>query len=193
MSDVTLEEKRNFLYWFRSNYQLKSRRAFWFLNELMENDDLLRRTRFVPYCELSKYGLSVSAFTDISAPFVYIDNGYKIEDEKEGYERLQQFVKENKNELLDVDFKFPHRTKMQEYVSVLEEVNTRNKNKKMKQNGVGLEMESFLKMTTKTQEIVLIKKEIDISLDERNKHRFYELSSKLNELLTGQNKIKRIQ
>ncbi|GGA38640.1 UPF0302 protein YpiB [Kroppenstedtia guangzhouensis] len=113
---VTVSEKKEFIQWFLSRYELQKREAAWLLNYLCSEDQLLKRTHFVDsLCHLPKT-LLISTRCVRMTPFKFMKNQRVSADVESAFYDLRT----NKTEDLYVSLCFKDKATCPEYAAVLE-------------------------------------------------------------------------
>ncbi|MFD1426090.1 ReoY family proteolytic degradation factor [Kroppenstedtia sanguinis] len=113
---VTVSEKKEFIQWFLSCYELQKREAAWLLNYLCSEDQLLKRTHFVnSLCHLPKT-LLISTRCIRMTPFKFMKNQRVSADVESAFYDLRT----NKTEDLYVSLCFKDQATCPEYAAVLE-------------------------------------------------------------------------
>lgn len=114
---VTVSEKKEFIQWFLSGYELQKREAAWLLNYLCSEDQLLKRTHFVEsLCRLPKR-LLISTRCVGTTSFKFMKNQRVSTD----VESVFYDLRSNKNEDLYIGLCFKDKATCPEYAAVLEE------------------------------------------------------------------------
>ena len=100
---VTVNEKKEFVRWFLTNYQLKRRECVWILNYLMSHDQLMKRVHFVEQAQFCPRGMVMSTHCVEDPPFrFYKENLDHFKDRtKDSINNFLKTMSEIEDDFLD--------------------------------------------------------------------------------------------
>src|SRR5581483_182905 len=114
---VSVNEKKDFVKWFLSNYQLKQRECVWILNYLMSHDQLMRKVHFVEYAKYCPRGLVMSTSCVKEAPFHFYKQNVMTTDAEKSFHDIRL----NRDEDIYIQLNFHASNQAHQYAAVLEE------------------------------------------------------------------------
>ncbi|MEB9683749.1 hypothetical protein BK742_13785 [Bacillus thuringiensis serovar pingluonsis] len=117
MSNVSVEQKREFVKWFLNNFQCKWRESVWTLNYLMSHDQLLQQVHFVENAR-GNYSRAIFISTTCveTKPFVFYRNGLVGTDPDKAF----QHIRHNRDEDIYIELNFADKYKYPQFIEVLE-------------------------------------------------------------------------
>src|SRR5699024_5718866 len=71
---VSVQDKKTFIQWFLSHYQLKKRESVWILNYLIDHSKILAHVHFVRDVKFCPRGIMMSSYCSKEAPFRFYKN-----------------------------------------------------------------------------------------------------------------------
>lgn len=174
---VSVNEKKDFIRWFLSNYQLKRRECVWILNYLMSHDNLMRKVHFV---ELAKYcprGIIMSTHCVDDVPFRFYKEKIMTTDAEKSFHDIRL----NRDDDIYLQLNFKSSFHAPQYVAVLEE------NPYLPKHLNENEQDKDYAEKILNQSVYIFKKNkllklIDQALDEQNKIEFDRLTEELKKL-----------
>ncbi|HGH7180719.1 YpiB family protein [Bacillus luti] len=117
MSNVSVEQKREFIKWFMNNYQSKWRESVWILNYVMSHDRLMQKVHFVENARGNySSAIFISTICVETKPFVFYRNGLSGTDPEKAF----QHIRHNRDEDVYIELNFADKYKYPQYLEVLE-------------------------------------------------------------------------
>jgi uncharacterized protein YpiB (UPF0302 family) len=117
LSSISVKEKKEFLQWFLSEYQLKRRECVWILNYLMSRDSVMENVHFVEKSMYCPRGMIMSTHCVDDAPFrFYKENVVTTDPEKTFHD-----IRLNQQDELYIQLNFKSCMNSPHYAAVLEE------------------------------------------------------------------------
>lgn len=174
---VTIAEKKHFLRWFLSNYQLHSREAEMLIRYMMTRENVLRRVHFVEtFRQLPR--VVVVSTTDVPvAPFRYYRRNKPVStDVEQAFLDLYQHPEED----IYVGLFFKDRATCAAYASVLEEPISTEVEPAVKEM-ITLQADLVIEQSLKSFQRIKLMEAVDVALDSGNREAFLEASRKLIE------------
>jgi uncharacterized protein YpiB (UPF0302 family) len=166
-STITWEEKVNFIDWFIKNHQFKKDGCLIFLKYLRGHKEIIENITFVNENDNYDIYMLISEKNVNTIPIGYIErNGCYLTDTREIYRKLL----ENKGKNVFLEINYENKYICPEY-AVVKEI---KKNEKLNEETFN-EAEILLKQ-------FIILKEIDKTLDKKDKILFDKLTNELNKL-----------
>ena len=173
-TSITSTEKKEFLHWFLSQYQLKKRESVWILNYLLGQDLLMRKLHFVEMVQYCPRGLYMSTHCSEDASFRFYKQNIMTTDPEKDLHDLRM----NREEQIYVQLNFRDSFQCADYLAVLED-NPYIPAHLLRNEHDGIQAEEFLKRLSISFERERLKKEIDLALDQNNKEKFQRLTEAL--------------
>ena len=174
---VTVSEKKEFIRWFLSHYQLKRREAVWILNFLMSNHQLMEKVHFVEEAQYCPRGIIMSTRCTEKIPFRFYKGNIMTTDAEKSFHDIRL----NRDEELYIQINFYDDKMSPEYVAVLEENPYYEKNPLLIKQDDEYARQFLEESLFKYRESQLLH-EIDDALDQQNKETFLLLTEELNAL-----------
>lgn len=170
---ITVEDKKQFLYWFISHHTLANRQVIWILNHIYQHHVMLEKVHFVEHAEKAPRGMIVNTI-DIEADqdFSYIrrDKVYH------STEVALHEVKFDWSTPLYIEVNFVDQMRSPEYLRVLEDNPFYDWNQTVPE-----ELQDFitlqLKKTRLAHQLKRIDAEIDRALETNDKAGFMKLTT----------------
>lgn len=174
---ITIAEKRHFLRWFLTNYQLQSREAEMLMRYVMTRENVLRRVHFVESFRQLPRVIVVSTTCVQVAPFRYYRKNKPVStDVEQAFLDLYQ----HPDDEVYIGLYFKDRNTSAEYSSVLEEVTTSELEPAVREM-ISMQAEWLIDQLTQSYERSRLMKAVDVALDARNKEAFLIASRRLIE------------
>ncbi|UFU01377.1 ReoY family proteolytic degradation factor [Radiobacillus kanasensis] len=174
---VSTKDKKDFIKWFLSNYQLKRRESVWILNYLINHDSLLKNVHFITEARFCPRGIIISTHCSEDIPFRFYKNHIVTTDAEKSFHDIRL----NRNEPIYIQLNFSNAKQCPDYVAVLEDnpfipegYYITKKDKSMAQSLLDASLYQFQRDQ--------LQEKINQALDERNQQEFIKLSEKLSEL-----------
>lgn len=120
ITNVTKDDKKQFIRWFLDNYQLKRRESVWILNYLLNHDSFLDNIHFIKDARFTPLGVIITAHCSDEVPFRFYKENIVTTDSEKAFHHLRV----NKKEDYYFQLNFSEKTHSQwkeKYFSVLEE------------------------------------------------------------------------
>ncbi|MCL6592608.1 MAG: YpiB family protein [Alicyclobacillus sp.] len=174
---VTVAEKKHFLRWFLSNYQLQSREAEMLMRYMMTRESVLRRVHFVENFRQLPRVIVVSTTCVQAAPFRYYRRNKPVStDVEQAFLDLYQHPDED----VYVNLYFKDRASSPAYNAVLEEVAPTELEPAVKEL-IAMQAEWIIEQTLRQYQRDTLMKAVDEALDRGDRAAFLEASRKLIE------------
>lgn len=175
-SNVTVNEKKDFIRYYLNHYQLKRRECVWILNYFMSHDSMIEKLHFVDDVSGLDRAVIMSSHCVDEVPFRFYKGNVMVTDAEKAFHDIRL----HRDEDLYVQLNTLNLNKLPEYAAVLED------NPKQAKRSYDKDVkaaEQFLNKMTSDFVINSVKAKIDRALDERNKEDFMKYSAELNSLL----------
>jgi len=173
---VSVNEKKEFVRWFLTNYQLKRRECVWILNYLMSHDHLMKNVHFVEHAQFTPRGLIMSTHCVEDPPFRFYKESVMTTDAEKSFHDIRL----NRNEDIYIQLNFRSSFLSPQYVAVLEEnpyapksMETNEKDQMHAEKVLQESIESFQR--AKLLEL------IDQALDNHDEEEFKRLTGYMNQ------------
>ncbi|MGM7682717.1 ReoY family proteolytic degradation factor [Cytobacillus sp. Hm23] len=114
---VSVNEKKDFIRWFLSNYQLKRRECVWILNYLMSHDQLMKHVHFVEQSQYCPRGIIMSTHCVDDVPFRFYKENVMTTDAEKSFHDIRL----NREEEIYIQLNFRASIHSPNYAAVLEE------------------------------------------------------------------------
>ncbi len=176
-STVTIAEKKHFLRWFLSNYQLQSREAEMLMRYMMTRETVLRRVHFVEnFRQLPRVIVMSSSCVPV-APFRYYRKNKPVStDVEQAFLDLYQHPDED----IYVGLFFKDRATCSAYSAVLEELPVHEMEPAIREL-ISLQADLVIEQAVREYRRAALMEEVNNSLDEGDRQAFYEASRRLIE------------
>ncbi|MBM7569836.1 ReoY family proteolytic degradation factor [Aquibacillus albus] len=176
-TSVSVKDKKEFIRWFLSNYQLKKRESVWILNYLINHDNLLSRVHFIREARYCPRGIVISTHCSKDVPFRFYKNHIVTTDAEKSFHDIRL----NKNEPIYIQLSFKNSNQCPAYVAVLEDnpflpddFFITKKEKNIAKDVLNISLFNYQKKQ--------LQRKIDQALDDRNLDAFNTYSEQLQEL-----------
>lgn len=116
-TSVSIKDKKEFIRWFLSNYQLKRRESVWILNYLINHDSILEKVHFVREARYCPRGIVISTQCSKDVPFRFYKNHIVTTDAEKSFHDIRL----NRNEPVYIQLSFKSSNQCASYVAVLED------------------------------------------------------------------------
>ncbi|YCA42677.1 ReoY family proteolytic degradation factor [Bacillus sp. JZ8] len=171
---VSIDEKKEFIRWFLTNYQLKRRECVWILNYLMSHDQLMKKVHFVEKAQFCPRGLIMSTHCVDDPSFRFYKENVMTTDAEKSFHDIRL----NRDEDIYIQLNFRSSYLSPQYVAVLEDNPYIPKNLEVNEKD-RLLAEKMLDDSIKSFHKAKIMELIDKALDEGDKDEFYRLTDYL--------------
>lgn len=104
-ASVTANEKRDFVKWLLTNFQMKRRESVWILNYLMSHDELLENVHFVEGVEHCPRGMMISTTSSTGAPFRFYKGTIVSADAEKSFHDMRL----HPDQPMYIELKFPEK------------------------------------------------------------------------------------
>lgn len=171
---VSVKDKKEFIQWFLSNYQLKRRESVWILNYLINHDSLLEKVHFIREARFCPRGVIISAHCSDEVPFRFYKNHIVTTDPEKSFHDIRL----NRKDAVYIQLNFKDAHQSATYVAVLEDnpflpddYFITEKDQELAENLLDSALYEFQKD--------LLQSSIDKALDQRDEESFKQLTEKL--------------
>jgi uncharacterized protein YpiB (UPF0302 family) len=174
---VSAKDKKKFLQWFLSNYQLKKRESVWILNYLINHHEILENVHFVHDAKFCLRSVIITSQCSKEVPFRFYKNHLVTTDAEKAFHDIRL----NQHESLYIQLNFDKSNQNHMYAAVLEEnpfVPDDYIITQQDRENADFLLENSLYEFKKKQ---LLQK-IDQSLDEQDREKFHQLVDELQVL-----------
>jgi uncharacterized protein YpiB (UPF0302 family) len=176
-STVTTAEKKHFLRWFLSNYQLQSREAEMLMRYMMTRENVLRRVHFVENFRQLPRVVVVSTTCVPVAPFRYYRRNKPVStDVEQAFLDLYQHPDED----IYVGMFFKDRATSSAYASVLEETSSAELEPAVREM-ISLQAELVIDQCIRNYHRQKLMDAVNQALDASDRNAFYEATKRLLE------------
>ncbi|MFC3882709.1 ReoY family proteolytic degradation factor [Bacillus songklensis] len=172
---VSVNEKKEFVRWFLTNYQLKRRECVWILNYLMSHDQLMRKVHFVEQAQFCPRGMIMSTHCVDDPPFRFYKENVMTTDAEKSFHDIRL----NRDEDIYIQLNFRSSFLSPQYVAVLEENPYMPKNIQANEKDRVL-VEKILEESILSFQRSKIMELIDEALDNHDEEEFKRLTDYLN-------------
>ncbi|MBM7701736.1 ReoY family proteolytic degradation factor [Metabacillus iocasae] len=174
---VSVNEKKEFVRWFLTNYQLKRRECVWILNYLMSHDQLMKKVHFVEQAQFCPRGMVMSTHCVEEPPFRFYKENIMTTDAEKSFHDIRL----NRDEDIYIQLNFRSSYSSPQYVVVLEENPHMPKNMHTNEKD-RLVAERILEESVQSFQRSKLLSLIDEALDNHNEEEFKRLTDYLNNL-----------
>jgi uncharacterized protein YpiB (UPF0302 family) len=185
MSDVTVEQKKDFIRWFVGNYQLRRRECAWILSFLMSHDQLMEKVHFVENANKTPRGIIMATHCVNDVPLRYYKNGIMSTNAESCFHDIRL----NRDEDIYIEFNFKDKYNHKEYWEVLEE----NPFDDPDTSEFEEQAAHFLDYCLYEFRVKRLKKRIDEAIDAGDKELFMKLTDELGKIEKVQKKFKTVK
>lgn len=172
-ASVTANEKRDFVKWLLTNFQLKRRESVWILNYLVSHEELLENVHFVEGVEHCPRGMMISTTSSSGAPFRFYKGTIVSADAEKSFHDMRL----HPDQPMYIELKFPDKQRVPEFIAVLEDNPFLPMNEELKRMDQAT-ANHMVDHSLKAYQLKQLEKEIDRALDEQDRERFVKLSKK---------------
>ncbi|NGP43720.1 IDEAL domain-containing protein [Bacillaceae bacterium SIJ1] len=177
MEAISVQEKKDFLQWFLHSYQLQKRECVWILNYLANHEHLLKMVHFVDQANYCPRALIMSTKCTREAGFRFYKNNVVTTDAEKAFHDIR--LHDSERIYIQLNFKNNHQTP--EFAAVL--VDNPYAPSQSFENVQDQDLaERFLNESIYQYQVTQLKRQVNASLDERDKEAFLVHSAKLNAL-----------
>lgn len=177
-ASISVHEKKDFVRWFLTHYQLKRRESVWILNYLMSHDQLMAHVHFVDDAQYCPRGMILSSVCVDSAPFRFFKDNIMTTDAEKSFHDIRL----NKDEDIFIELKFKGAERSHQYAAVREENPFMPKRTRLTASEKRL-AETVLKDAVADFQKKRLTALIDEALDRGDKEAFMTLTQQLNDWL----------
>lgn len=174
-TNISVNEKKDFIRWFLEHYQLKRRECVWILNYLMSHELLMKNVHFVEDAKYCPRGLIMSTHCVDEVPIRFYKSNFMTTDA----EKVFHDIRLNRDEDIYIQLNFKSSISSAQFAEVLEinpyHVEIDNKE-------YGKVAEKILNHSIKQFQKKEIMNQIDKALDLRDKVAFMEWTERLKKL-----------
>lgn len=174
---ISVNEKKDFIRWFLSNYQLKRRECVWILNYLMSHDNIMKKVHFVEQAQYCPRGIIMSTHCVDDVPFRFYKEKVMTTDAEKSFHDIRL----NRDEDIYIQLNFRSSFHSPQYVVVLEEnpylpdhLNVNEQDQEIAEQILSKSIYTFQKQK--------LLKLIDEALDKQNQEEFKRLTDELKKL-----------
>lgn len=169
---VTAMEKKQFVHWFLQHYELKKRESIWLLNDIADNDRLMKKVHFIRHAQYCPKAMIMSTLCSKEVPFQYFKKHVMTVDPDKAFHDIRL----SRDEDLFIQLNFKDQHSCPEHAAVLEEnPYYEERIRDMYADAA----ESVLTKAFTDFEHRRVLQWIDQALDQGDKERFYKLTAKL--------------
>lgn len=176
-TSVSIKDKKDFIRWFLSNYQLKRRESVWILNYLINHDSLLDKVHFIREARYCPRGIVISTHCSKDVPFRFYKNHIVTTDAEKSFHDIRL----NRKDPIYIQLSFKNANQSAEYVAVLEDNPFLPEDFFITKKEKSLAKE-ILQASLYDYQLHNLKAKIDAALDNRDVESFQLYSSQLSEL-----------
>ncbi|MRH42411.1 IDEAL domain-containing protein [Aquibacillus halophilus] len=176
-TSVSIKEKKEFIRWFLSNYQLKRRESVWILNYLINHDSLLKNVHFIREARYCPRGIVISTHCSKDVPFRFYKNHIVTTDAEKSFHDIRL----NRNDAIYIQLSFKNANQCPSYVAVLEENPFLPDDYFITEKDQKLAKE-LLDTSIFDYQRVILQLKIDNALDNRDENEFKKYSEQLYDL-----------
>ncbi len=167
----TVKRKKRFLKWMKQNFYIEEEELEWFLQDLIDDEQLLTKLHFVRDIKHCPKGMIISTSGVSGLSFLFFKGEVYTEDIYTAYHELQLY----RDEAFFIKVDLPHYLQNSLYSSLLEdEINDKINDRVI--------ADQLLTHLLEEGQIERIESAINRALDERNYKQFIQLSNKLKQL-----------
>lgn len=174
---IDVAEKREFLVWLINHVSFQRREVIWILNYLINHEAILRNVHIVEQALETKRGLVIRDISQRAEPMVFAVEGHQFSNSDQIFHEIRLHWQQP----LYLECVFPDSWQNPQYLSVLEDNPVLSWNDTVSEKIVS-EVEDFLKKQADEAQLNLLKKQIDLALEDGDKEAFLTLSDELNRL-----------
>ncbi|WP_226034695.1 ReoY family proteolytic degradation factor [Aquibacillus saliphilus] len=184
-TSVSIKDKKEFIRWFLSNYQLKRRESVWILNYLINHDSLLKNVHFIREARYCPRGIVISTHCSKDVPFRFYKNHIVTTDAEKSFHDIRL----NRNDAIYIQLSFKNSIQSASYAAVLEENPFLPDDYFITEKDQNL-AKKLLDTSLFEYQRELLQSKIDNALDNRDELEFKKYTEQLNDLELQFNKTK---
>lgn len=177
---ISVDEKKHFLKWFISRYELKAKECIWLLNYILSDDHLISLLRFVQSIEKCPRAMFISERCTKSVPFLYRKERVETNEPEKAFHDIRLY----QDDPIYLQLDFVGVAQSAPYLSVLEDHPFAASDLEER---YGKEADQFMHHSEKAFLLEKLNLQIDQALKEKDEGRFRALT---NQLIDLQNKMK---
>lgn len=170
---VKATDKKHFIEWFLTHYELKNPEAEWLLQYLAQNEQILARVHFTDHFRNLPKAMLLSTTCVQMTAFKYYKNKRVTSDVEKAFLDVHNHPEED----LYVTLYFSDRTSCPEYSAVLEGTQSQSSVVTTSEALTALQAELWVDAIERELQEKDLRMQIDRALDARNKELFMQLSS----------------
>lgn len=170
-------EKREFLVWLINNVSFQRREVIWILNYLINHEAILRNVHIVEQALETKRGLVFRDISQREEAMMFSIEGHQFSNSDQIFHEIRLHWQQP----LYLECVFPDSWQNAQYLSVLEDNPELSWNDTVSEEIV-LEVENYLKYQEQEAQADLLKRQIDMALEDGDKEAFLSLSDEFNRL-----------
>lgn len=176
-TSISIQDKKSFINWFLTHYQLKKRESVWILNYLINHESLLSNVHFIREARFCPRGMIISAQCSEEVAFRFYKDHIVTTDAEKSFHDIRL----NRHEPIYIQLSFKNSHQNAEYNAVLEDNPFLPDDFFITKREKQLAKE-FLNYTLFEAEKKQLLSKIDHALDQQDKTKFIKLTKKLNQL-----------
>lgn len=176
-TSISIQDKKSFINWFLTHYQLKKRESVWILNYLINHESLLSNVHFIREARFCPRGMIISAQCSEEVAFRFYKDHIVTTDAEKSFHDIRL----NRHEPIYIQLAFKNSHQNAEYNAVLEDNPFLPDDFFITKREKQLAKE-FLNYTLFEAEKKQLLSKIDHALDQQDKTKFIKLTKKLNQL-----------
>lgn len=176
-TQISTNDKKDFIQWFLSNFKLKQREATWILTYLMEHDELLAHIHFLTDVKYCPRAIMLTSKCSDQVPFVF----YKGQVMTDNPDKLFHDIRMNPEEKLYIQLNADWENQYHFYMAIQED----NPFIPEQLQTIHQDQEITDHLLTQLQydfQKKLLKEQIDVALDKMEESNFLKLTKELEEL-----------
>ncbi|GAA4071790.1 MAG TPA: IDEAL domain-containing protein [Bacilli bacterium] len=176
-TSISIQDKKSFINWFLTHYQLKKRESVWILNYLINHESLLSNVHFIREARFCPRGMIISAQCSEEVAFRFYKDHIVTTDAEKSFHDIRL----NRHEPIYIQLSFKNSHQNAEYNAVLEDNPFLPDDFFITKREKQLAKE-FLDYTLFKAEQKQLLTEIDYALDHQDETKFITLTKKLSQL-----------
>lgn len=174
-TSISIQDKKSFINWFLTHYQLKKRESVWILNYLINHESLLSNVHFIREARFCPRGMIISAQCSDEVAFRFYKDHIVTTDAEKSFHDIRL----NRHEPIYIQLSFKNSHQNAEYNAVLEDNPFLPDDFFITKREKQLAKE-FLDYTLFKAEQKQLLTEIDHALDHQDQTKFFTLTKKLS-------------
>src|SRR5699024_3159628 len=116
-TSISIQDKKSFINWFLTHYQLKKRESVWILNYLINHESLLSNVHFIREARFCPRGMIISAQCSDEVAFRFYKDHIVTTDAEKSFHDIRL----NRHEPIYIQLSFKNSHQNAEYNAVLED------------------------------------------------------------------------